>query len=162
MEITKLVAEAAIQIAKSPSEIFEAIADPSKMTNYFISESSGRLEPGKTITWKFPEFEFRFQVRTGEIILDEYISFFWDNDGKELKVEIMLSDLNDGSTLVKITEGSMENNEAGIKWLTGNTGGWANFLACLKAWLEYGINLRKGSFDYLKNSGISKEDENAG
>jgi hypothetical protein len=24
----------------------------------------------------------------------------------------------------------------------------ANFLACLKAWLEYGINLRKGAFDH--------------
>lgn len=32
----------------------------------------------------------------------------------------------------------------------GNTDGWANFLACLKAYLEYGINLRKGAFDFLK------------
>jgi len=31
----------------------------------------------------------------------------------------------------------------------GNTGGWANFLACLKAYLEYGINLRKDSFDFM-------------
>lgn len=53
------------------------------------------------------------------------------------------------STLVSITEKSMENDEAGIKWLIGNTEGWANFLACLKAWLEYGINLRKGAFDYM-------------
>jgi hypothetical protein len=36
------------------------------------------------------------------------------------------------------------------KWLMGNTEGWANFLACLKAYLEYGINLRKGAFDFLK------------
>jgi hypothetical protein len=53
------------------------------------------------------------------------------------------------STLVSITEKSMENDEAGIKWLIGNTEGWANFLACLEAWLEYGINLRKGAFDYM-------------
>ena len=43
----------------------------------------------------------------------------------------------------------MDNNEAGIKWLKGNTEGWANFLACLKAWLEYGIHLRKGAFDFM-------------
>jgi hypothetical protein len=43
----------------------------------------------------------------------------------------------------------MENSAAGIKWLQGNRGGWANFLACLKAWMEYGINLRKGAFDYM-------------
>lgn len=31
---------------------------------------------------------------------------------------------------------------------TENTEGWANFLACLKAYLDYGINLRKGAFDF--------------
>lgn len=34
----------------------------------------------------------------------------------------------------------------------GNTEGWANFLACLKAWMEYGINFRKGAFAYLSSS----------
>ena len=38
--------------------------------------------------------------------------------------------------------------EAGLAWLKGNTEGWANFLACLKAYVEHGINLRKGAFDY--------------
>jgi uncharacterized protein YndB with AHSA1/START domain len=55
------------------------------------------------------------------------------------------------STLVSITEKSRENDEAGIRWLVGNTEGWANFLACLKAWLEYGINLRKGAFDFMSD-----------
>ena len=47
---------------------------------------------------------------------------------------------------------SFGSGEAGIKWLKGNTEGWANFLACLKAYLEYGINLRKGAFDFMKES----------
>jgi hypothetical protein len=61
-----------------------------------------------------------------------------------------LATKDNNSTLVTVTEKSMENNEAGIKWLKGNSGGWANFLACLKAYLEYGINLRKGAFDFMK------------
>ncbi len=36
----------------------------------------------------------------------------------------------------------------------GNTEGGANFLACLKAYLEHGIILRKGAFDFLKETGI--------
>ena len=36
-----------------------------------------------------------------------------------------------------------------LKWLVGNTEGWANFLACLKAWMEYKVNLRKGAFDFM-------------
>ena len=39
------------------------------------------------------------------------------------------------STLVSITEKSMENDEAGIKWLIGNTEGWANFLASVKVFV---------------------------
>jgi len=41
-------------------------------------------------------------------------------------------------------------NENNLKWALGNTEGWANFLACMKAYLEYGINLRKGAFDFMK------------
>jgi len=50
---------------------------------------------------------------------------------------------------VTVSEKGRENDEPGIYWLKGNTEGWANFLACLKAYLEYGINLRQGAFDFL-------------
>ena len=58
--------------------------------------------------------------------------------------------MNAGNTVVTVTEKSLPNDEAGIKWLKGNTEGWANFLACLKAYIEYGINLRKGAFEHIK------------
>ena len=48
---------AALQINKPVEEVFEAIVDPEKMTQYFISESTGRMETGATIIWKFPVFE---------------------------------------------------------------------------------------------------------
>ncbi|MEZ5019958.1 MAG: hypothetical protein R2756_07515 [Bacteroidales bacterium] len=90
MENRTLEIETAIQVLKTPHEVFEAIVDPAMMSNYFISRGSGRLDEGK----------------------------------REL-------------------------DEAGLKWLQGNTAGWANFLACLKAYLEYGINLRVGAFDFM-------------
>jgi uncharacterized protein YndB with AHSA1/START domain len=88
-------------------------------------------------------------IRTGKIEKNKFITFYWDSDGIELLTEITLTPKAKNSTLVSITEKSRENDEAGIKWLIGNTEGWANFLACLKAWLEYGINLRKGAFDFM-------------
>jgi uncharacterized protein YndB with AHSA1/START domain len=139
----------ALQIQKPVNEVFEAIVDPVKMSGYFISEGSGRMETGKLIKWKFPEFDIEFPVKIGIIEKDRYISYSWDIDGRQLLVEIMLASQGDNDTLVTITEGNLENNEEGIKWLKGNTEGWANFLACLKAYLEYGINLRKGAFDFL-------------
>ena len=64
----------------------------------------------------------------------------------EVEVEMQLQQKPDGSTVIRIIEKEMDNNDAGITWLKGNTEGWANFLACLKAYMEYGINLRKGAF----------------
>jgi len=140
----------AIQIQKPSHEVFEAIVDPSIMTNYFISKGSGRMEEGKQIMWRFPEFDMEFPVRIGKTETNKYISYYWEVDQLELLVEITLASVAENDTLVTVTEKSRDNNEAGIRWLKGNTEGWANFLACLKAWLEYGINLRKGAFDYLK------------
>jgi uncharacterized protein YndB with AHSA1/START domain len=148
--VETLCVNAALQINKPVNEVFNAIIDAKKMSGYFISTSSGDMEEGKQITWKFPEFDMSFPVRVESVELNKYISFFWnDFDGRELMVEITLSDRPANSTLVSITEKSRENDESGIKWLKGNTEGWANFLACLKAFLEFGINLRKGGFDFM-------------
>jgi uncharacterized protein YndB with AHSA1/START domain len=151
MKNQMLEVKAALQILRPANEVFEAIIDPLKMSNYFISKSSGRMEEGKKIVWRFPEFDMEFPVRIGKIEKEKYISFFWDVDGIELLTEISLASRAGNSTLVNITEKSRKNDEAGIKWLMGNTEGWANFLACLKAYLEYGINLRKGAFDFMSD-----------
>jgi len=141
----------AIGISRNPVDIFEAITDPRHMSQYFIEKGSGKLEEGKQIIWKFPEFDFEFPVVVGKTKKPEYISWTWESEGTDLIVEIRFTSLAENSTLVTVTEKSMPNNEAGIKWLMGNSAGWANFLACLKAYLEYGINLRKGAFDHLSD-----------
>lgn len=147
--MSQLQIKTAIQIAKSRSEVYEAIVDPEKMSNYFISESTGNLVEGTKVTWKFPEFDGEVLIEVERIIPNELISFRWEGaKGKKLLVEINLMKYEEGQTVVKVTEGKMENDDAGITWYGGNTEGWANFLACLKAYLEYGINLRKGAFDF--------------
>ena len=151
MKYETLEIRAALQILKPVNEVFEAIIDPLKMSNYFISKGSGKMEEGKQIIWQFPEFNASFPIRVGKIEKNKHISFYWEMDGIELFVEMTLSPRDDNSTLVTVTEKSRKNDEAGIKWLKGNTEGWANFLACLKAWLEYGINLRKGAFNFMSD-----------
>ncbi len=140
----------ALQIQKPVHEVFEAIVDPGQMVHYFISESTGRMEQDKQVVWKFPEFEEDAPVDVKTIELNRYISFSWDIEGRQHLVEIELTGKENNSTLVQIKETGGENNEQGILWLKQNTEGWANFLACLKAWLEYGINLRKGAFDFMR------------
>ncbi len=153
MKDQSLEIKTAIQILKPVNDVFEAIVDPIKMSKYFISKSSGRMETGKKIMWQFSEFDMEFPIRVGKMIKDEYISYYWDVEGTELLIEMTLTPRGESSTLVTITERSRANDEEGIKWLKENTAGWANFLACLKAYLEYEINLRKGAFDFMSDKG---------
>lgn len=149
MDNQKLEINVMLMVQKPSHDVFEAIIDPDHMTRYFIEKSTGRIEEGKTVTWKFAEYDMEFLLQVGKVEEDKYISFKRsDPDGNETLVEITLDHMKD-STLVFITEGSREIDEAGIRWLRINTEGWANFLACLKAYLEYGINLRKGAFDIV-------------
>lgn len=143
-----LEAKAAIQVLKPVNEVFEAIVNPEQMSNYFISRGSGRMEEGTTVQWSFPEFEGSFPVRIGKVVKNELVQFYWDHEGKEHQVEIALSTYKDNAAVIKIVESGEENTPAGIAWAIGNTEGWTNFLSCLKAWMEYGIHLRKGAFDF--------------
>jgi uncharacterized protein YndB with AHSA1/START domain len=142
-----LIAKATIQIQKPIEEVFEGIVNPEKMTNYFISESNGRLETGKELIWKFPEFPIEIALKDIKTEINSSISFVWD---KETVVKIILEEQPDKSTVIKVTEDGKAYNEANLKWALGNTEGWANFLACMKAYLEYGIQLRKGAFDFMR------------
>jgi uncharacterized protein YndB with AHSA1/START domain len=145
-----LFAKAAIQIQKPIAEVFEAIIDPEKMSNYFISKSTGRLDSSSAVEWSFPEFEGSFPVEPREIQPFSYISFDWSDGAEGMLVEIFLEPQENNSTVVRIKEKQMNADEDGIQQAIGQTEGWANFLTCLKAYLEYGINLRKGAFDFMK------------
>lgn len=122
------------------------------MKNYFIASSTGRLEEGEVVEWNFPEFPDKFPVTGKTITPDKYISFDWSGGVEGILVEIFLEAQTDGSTVVKVVEYAAEYKEEGIRWVIGQTEGWANFLACMKAWLDHGIHLRKGAFDFVKQA----------
>lgn len=144
-----LTAKASIQVLKPVDEVFNMIQDPQKgMVNFWINKSSGTFIDGATLQWGFPEFDGEFAIRVGKVVDNELITFYWEaHNGQEHEVKIAFADYKE-STVVTVSETGEPNTPDGLKWAIGNTEGWANFCACLKAWAEYGINLRKGAFDY--------------
>src|SRR5690606_35846849 len=114
----KLIAKATIQIQKPADEVFEGIVNPDFMTKYFISESSGRMESGKTLLWKFPEFPDEFPVSDIEIEANRSVSFVWDPD---TVVRIILDSQADGSTVVRVTEDGKSLNDKNIQWVISNS-----------------------------------------
>jgi len=49
----------------------------------------------------------------------------------------------DGKTIVTITEEGWKGDDEGINSSLANKEGWTDMLLCLKAWITYGIDLRK-------------------
>jgi uncharacterized protein YndB with AHSA1/START domain len=149
MSTETLIAKAAIQVLKPVGEVFEIIAGPKGMTNFWINKTSGRMEEGATLMWGFPEMEGEFAIRVGKVVPDALITFYWPAQrGEEHEVKIEFTEWQGSATVVTVTESGEPNTSEGLEWAIGNTEGWANFCACLKAWAEYGINLRKGAFDF--------------
>jgi uncharacterized protein YndB with AHSA1/START domain len=154
----------AARIAKPVHEVFEAVADPQQLSQYFTTGGAqGRLETGATVTWDFHDYPGAFPVQVVEVVPDERIVLKWaasegeapnlpQVDAKErgadyqTKVTMTFQGLNDGRTLVEIAEEGWRETEGALKASYGNCQGWSQMLCALKAWLEHRINLREGLY----------------
>ncbi len=143
----KLISKASLQIQKPASEVYEAIVNPGIMTNFFISESSGRMKDGVELLWKFPEFPDRYPISKFKLEENKSVSFVWD---PETIVTFTLEEQADNSTVVHVSEDGKALNEDNLEWVIQNTGGWSAMLNCMKAYLEYGIQLRKGAYEFMR------------
>jgi uncharacterized protein YndB with AHSA1/START domain len=146
MSENKLKVNLQMGILKPAHDVFEAIVDPEKINKYFISKSTGRIENGKTLKWEWEDFEAIHEIKVQKVEPDKLVSFKWDGSGVECTVNISLESKEAKKTVVKITEEDWAPDFDGAKRCIGQVEGWTHFLCCLKAYLEYSINLRVGAF----------------
>ena len=155
----------AARIAKPVHDVFAAVAHPAKLSNYFTTGGAkGRLETGATVTWDFHDFPGAFPVEVVEVVPDEKIVLKWSasegeapnlsdtgetiaDAGYKTQVTMTFTPLEgDTRTLVEIREEGWRENQGALEASYGNCQGWSQMLAALKAWVEYGINLREGMY----------------
>jgi uncharacterized protein YndB with AHSA1/START domain len=149
------------RIARPVEEVFEAVADPTKLSAYFTTGGSvGRMETGRTVQWDFADFPGAFPVEIVEVEPNRRIVLRWEaNEGPPengeatagaaymTTVVFTFEPLDDGRrTLVTIKEGGWRETPGGLKAAFGNCQGWSQMLAALKIWVEHGINLREGFY----------------
>jgi len=135
-----------LKIRKPVAEVFDAVVKPEKLSGYFVSKASAPLAEGQTVKWSFVEAPEPFDVIVRQVVRNERIVFEWPTNegGYNTRVEMSFKTLDDGSTLVQISESGWRPTPEGFKSSYDNAGGWMHMLVCLKAYLEYGINLRAG------------------
>jgi uncharacterized protein YndB with AHSA1/START domain len=137
------------RISKPVHEVFEAVADPARLSGYFTTGGAkGRIETGSVVTWDFADFPGAFPVTVVEVVADARIVLRWGSaEGQgDNTVTMTFEGLEDGRTLVTITETGWSETQKGIDGAVGNTEGWAGMLAAMKVYLEHGINLREGFY----------------
>jgi len=137
------------KIQKPVEEVFDAVYNPKKLSGYFTTGgSSGTLEEGAKVTWRFADYPGDAPITVKRMIRNELIVFEWESmeRGYNTVVEMTFKSLNPNETLVTISESGWRQTQPGLDASYGNCQGWMNMVCCLKAFVEYGINLRKGAF----------------
>lgn len=135
------------RIGKPVAEVFDAVVNPKKLSGYFttIGGASAPLVAGAKVVWwgKVP-------VEVDEVEKNNRIVLRWDAtdaDGKDkTRIEMNFEPLDDGGTFVTIAEAGWHEDAVGLKKSYLNCEGWSQMLACMKAYVEYGINLRDGYY----------------
>lgn len=131
-------------ISRDCDDVFEAIYNPAQMRHYFISSGSGKLEAGKEVIWRWEDVGAELSIKVLQADkARKTIEFHWDASGSETKVQIILEQAGK-KTVVKIHETGWESNEEGIQRYGQQIQGWVDMVTCMKAYLEFGINLRTG------------------
>lgn len=129
-----------MKIEKPAHELFEAFTDPEKIGHFWFSSSSERWAQGKSIVLRYDEYNAEGTIRILELEADRRI-VFEDENGHT--VTITFEETGPSSSIISVKEEGFRETDAGfISELLDNKEGWVYTLTCLKAYLEYGANLR--------------------
>ena len=136
------VAKAAMLIRRPVAEVFEAFIDPAITSRFWFTKSTGRLEPGKHITWTWEMYDISVEVEVREIEVNKRILLDWGNYGSRTTVEWIFTPYENDKTYVTITNSGFHGDgDKVVSDALDSKGGFTWVLAGLKALLEYDVEL---------------------
>lgn len=136
------------RVRRPVGRVFRAVQAPKELSAYFTTGgASGPLETAKTVMWDFADFPGKFPVKAKHVVKNQSILMAWGSaTGGRNDVLFRFKKISTRSTEVRIRESGWPDTPKGRKAAYGNCMGWSQMLAALKAWCEYGINLRAGFY----------------
>jgi len=137
------------RILRPVADVFDAIISRETLCHYFTDKASGDLVPGEVIRWHWDHYG-ELPIRVDEVVANERIvltlnSREWDktsSDAYDVRVVFNFEPLDDGNTMLSISEAGWKTDADGLKASHENCSGWTHMAACLKSWIEHGIDLR--------------------
>ena len=149
----KIAADTGMLIRKPVSEVFGAFVDPQVTTQFWFTKSTGKLEKGKTVQWTWEMYNVTSQVLVKDLVQDRKLEIEWGSPGQPpMRVEWTFEPMGPHATFVGIvTDGFQGDEEAVLKSVIGNVGGFCWVLAGCKAYLEHHLQLRLIEDRFPKN-----------
>lgn len=142
-KMEKIKFQVAVRIEKPINEVFKAFTDNETISKYFVSAASAPIKAvGDKITWSWGEHKTEIVVTGFEE--NKKVAFSWPGYKVNYDVHaVFVFEEIDGKTRVSVTEEGWKDDEAGINSSLMNNAGWKEMLLSLKAWVMYGVDLRK-------------------
>jgi uncharacterized protein YndB with AHSA1/START domain len=135
-------ARAEMLVRRPVAEVFEAFVDPAITSRFWFTRGSGRLEPGREVTWEWAMHGVSAQVRVKALDRNRRIHIEWPGDGGPTTVEWRFTPMAGDTTFVSITNtGFGGAAEAAVEQAIASTEGFTLVLAGLKALLEHDVRL---------------------
>lgn len=132
------------KINKPVAEVFDAVVNPKKITGYFCDKADAPLVEGQTVHWTWSAKPVTHPVKVKQIVPNAKIVIEWPAAPSGTTVaEMSFTALEDGRTMVSISESGWPSNDDGFKASYRNCEGWQHMMSCMKAYLQHGIDLRK-------------------
>lgn len=142
-KMEKIKFTVAVRIAKPIEEVFKAFTDNEILSSYFVTAASAPIKAvGDKITWSWGEH--KTDITVTEFEENKKVSFTWPAYKVDYELNCTFEfETVDGKTRVVVTEEGWKDDEAGINSSLMNNAGWKDMLLCMKAWVMYGVDLRK-------------------
>jgi len=142
-QMEKIKFTVAVRIDKPIEEVFEAFTDSETLSKYFVTAASAPIKAvGDRIKWSWGNEKTEIVIT--EFVKNKRIAFTWPAYKVDYDLNCVFEfETVDGKTRVVVTEEGWKDDEAGINSSLMNNAGWKDMLLCMKAWVMYGVDLRK-------------------
>jgi uncharacterized protein YndB with AHSA1/START domain len=131
------------RIHRPVEEVFDHVVEPGLLSSYFTAHASGPLVEGAVVHWTWRDTT-RETVHVTEVARNRRIVFTWRAHEVQDVTTVMLTFEPEGAHAARVTiaESGWSESQAGLDSAMEHCAGWQHMLLCLRARLQYGIDLR--------------------
>ena len=137
------------KISRPVADVYDAIVSSDRLGRYFVKSASSDLVEGTEVMWQWHHFG-ELPIVVKKIVDQQLIELALDsktwkktvNESYEVLVIFEFAALDDGGTMLSISEQGWKTDAEGLKGSHDNCGGWTHMAMCLKAYIEHDIDLR--------------------